>query len=138
MNKGFSRVCKKPLEAQKIVEAVKETLKLFDLREEITRMKILLPLYKLGQRFIEAESEQAIYEELADAVVEEVNVPSVSVMMFDYAANSLKVVTSRGIVSSYIEDLQIKSGEQIAGKVFQSQQAVILNKIVIITIPIWD
>ncbi len=128
MNKGFSRVCKRPLEVGKIVEAVNETLKLFDLREEITRMKILLPLYKLGQRFIEAESEQAIYEELADAVVEEVNVPSVSVMMFDYGTNTLKVVTYRGIVSSYVEDLQIKPGEQIAGKVFQSQQAVILNK----------
>jgi adenylate cyclase len=128
MNMGFSRVCKAPLEVKQLVEAVKDTLEISNLREDITRMKILLPLYKLSQRFIAAESEQAIYEALADAVSQEVKVPSVSVMMFDDVANCLKVVASRGLVSSYVENLQIKSGEWIAGKVFQSQKPVILNK----------
>ncbi len=129
MNKGFSRVCKKPLDVKQLVETVNETLKISTLRDEVTRMKILLPLYKLGQKFIAAENEQAIYEELADAVSQEVKVPSVSVMMFDDTANLLKVVASRGLVSSYVKDLQIRPGEQIAGKVFQSQRAIILNKI---------
>jgi adenylate cyclase len=128
MKIGFSRVCKAPLEVKQLVEAVKDTLEISNLREDITRMKILLPLYKLSQRFIAAESEQAIYEALADAVSQEVKVPSVSVMMFDDVANCLKVVASRGLVSSYVENLQIKSGEWIAGKVFQSQKPVILNK----------
>ncbi len=128
MNKGFSRVCKKPLAAEQIINAVRETLKITDLREDVTRMKILLPLYTLGQKFIAAESEQEIYEELADAVVREVNVPSVSVMMFDEAANSLKIVAYRGLVADYVEDLQIKPGERIAGKVFQSRRPIVLNK----------
>lgn len=129
MNKGFSRVCKKPLIAEQLVGAVNEILKVSSLREEVTRMKFLLPLYKLGQKFIDAESEQAIFEELADAVSQELKVPSVSVMMFDAGTNSLKVVAYRGLVSSYVEELQIISGEQIAGKVFQSQQPIILNRI---------
>ncbi len=128
MNKGFSRVCKKPLAAPQLIHAVHETLKITDLRDDVTRMKILLPLYTLGQKFIAAEYEQDIYEELADAVAREVNVPSVSVMMFDESTNSLKVVAYRGLVASYVEDLQIKPGEQIAGKVFQSQRPIVLNK----------
>lgn len=128
MNIGFSRVCEKPLDAKKLVEAVNDTLKISDLREDVSRLKILLPLYKLSQRFIVAESEQAIYQELADTVAQEVNVPSVSVMMFDAQTNSLKVVASLGLVSSYVENLHIKAGGQIAGKVFQSQRPIILNK----------
>lgn len=129
MNKGFSRIHKIPLVAHQFVDAVNETLKVTDLREDITRMKILLPLYKLGQNFLSAESEQEIYEKLADAVVEELHVPTVSVMMFDNDAKSLKVVAYHGIATKYVEDLQIKAGEQIAGKVFQSQRPIILNKI---------
>ncbi len=128
INRGFSRVCKQPLDVDQLVQAVTETLKITNLREEITRMKTLLPLYELGQRFLAADNEQAIYEELVNAVSQEVKVPSVSVMMFDDSANSLKVVAYRGLNSSYVKDLQIKSGEQIAGKVFQSQRAIILNK----------
>jgi adenylate cyclase len=128
MNKGFNRVCKKPLDAAQLIEAVTETLKISALREEVARMKILLPLYNLGQRFIAATSEQEVYEELVDAVSREVNVPSVSVMMFDIESQSLKIVACRGLSSSYVKDLQIKPGEQIAGKVFKSERPVILNK----------
>lgn len=128
MNKGFNRVCKKPLNAKQLIEAVKETLKINALREEVARMKILLPLYNLGQRFIAATSEHEIYEELADAVSREVKVPSVSVMMFDEESQTLKVVAYRGLRSSCVENLQIKSGDQIAGKVFQSERPIILNK----------
>jgi len=128
MNKGFNKVCKKPLDADKLIEAVNETLKISSLREDITRMKILLPLYRLGQRFIAAESEQAICEELADAVAQEMEVPSVSVMMFDDVSHSLKVAAYRGLIADYVEDLQIRPGEKIAGKVFLSEQPVVLNK----------
>jgi adenylate cyclase len=128
INKGFNRVCKKPLDVNNLVEAVNETLKISDLREDVARMKILLPLYNLGQRFIAAESEQAIFEELADAVSLEVKIPSVSVMMFDEKENSLKVVAYRGLVPGYVEDIQVKPGERIAGKVFQARRPVILNK----------
>jgi len=128
MNKGFVRFCKKPLHEKQLQIAVNETIAITNLREDVTRMKILLPLYKLGQKFMAAESEQAIYEELVDAIAQEVQVPAVSLMMFDDVDNSLKVVAYRGLVADYVQNLQIKSGEQIAGKVFQSQRPMILNK----------
>ncbi len=128
VNKGFTRICKRPIDPKQLIEAVKETLVIADLREDVTRMKILLPLYNLGKKFIAAESEQAIYEELADAVVEEIQVPSVSVMMLDTVTQSLKIVAYRGLTPAYVENLQIKPGEQIAGRVFQSRQPIVLNK----------
>jgi adenylate cyclase len=128
VNKGFTRICKKPLDPKQLIDAVKETLVIADLREDVTRMKVLLPLYKLGKKFIAAESEKAIYEELADAVVQETQVPSVSVMMLDTATQSLKVVAYRGLIAAHVENLQIKPGEQIAGRVFQSRQPIVLNK----------
>lgn len=128
MNNGFSRVCKKPFDTKELVEAVTETLKITGLREDITRMKTLLPLYDLGQRFMAAESEEAVYEELADAVLREVNVPRVSVMMFDITSGRLKVVAYRGLNPEFVENLEIKPGEHIAGKVFQSSVPIILNR----------
>ena len=128
MNNGFSRVCKKPIDTKELVEAVTETLKIVGLREDITRMKTLLPLYDLGERFIAAENEQAVYEELAEAVMREVNVPCVSVMMFDARTGTLKVVAFRGIKREIVENLEIEPGEKIAGKVFQSSIPIILNR----------
>lgn len=129
LHNGFSRVCQKPLDGRQLVEAVRETMQQAELREDVTRRKILLPLYNLGQKFIAAESEQVIFEELADAIAEEVKVPLVSVMMFDESVHSLKIVASRGLDSRYVDNVQIKPGEQIAGRVFQSQQSIILNKV---------
>ncbi len=128
MNCGFSRVCEKPLNATQLIEAVMETLNVVNLREENTRMKTLLPLYDLGLKFISAESEQAVYAELVDAIVHELGVPSVSVMMFDEAANCLKVLAHRGLDPRYVENLEIRSGEHISGKVFETQNPIILNR----------
>ncbi len=128
MNNGFSRVCKKPLDVKELVQAVSETFKLTTLREDVTRMKTLLPLYELGEKFLSAESEQTVYEELADAVMREVDAPCVSVMMFDNHSGNLKIVAHRGLRAEFVDALEIKPGEQIAGRVFQSTVPVILNR----------
>lgn len=128
MNSGFSRICKKPVMAEQISEAVRETLKFTELRTDVTRMKTLIPLYNLGKNFLEAKSEQAIYDLLTDVVSQEIDVPKVSVMMFDDQTETLKVVSYRGIESRFVENIEVRPGEQIAGKVFVSESPVILNR----------
>ena len=128
MNKGFTRLCKKPLDPMELVAAVRDTLKIADMREDITRMRTLLPLYALGKRFFAAETEQSIYEELVDAVAQEISVQYVSVMMFDPLTQMLKIVAYRGLKTEIVKDLTIKPGEQIVGKVFQSESPAILNR----------
>lgn len=128
INYGFSRVCKKPLVESALVEAVVETTKIILLREDVTRMKTLLPLYELGQKFIRASTERGVYEDLVEAVSREIGVPSVSIMMFDEVARSLKIVAQRGLDEKFVENLEVRPGEQISGRVFSARKPVILNR----------
>ncbi len=128
MNNGFTRLCKKPLDPKELVAAVKDTFKIADMREDITRMRTLLPLYDLGERFFAAETEQSVYEELVDAVAQEIDVQFVSVMMFDPSTQLLKLVAHQGLKDEIVKDLTIKPGEQIVGKVFLSKNPAIFNR----------
>lgn len=128
MNAGFSRVCRLPVDAKEIVGAVSETLKIAKLRDDITRLNTLVPLYNLTQRFLSAGNEKQLFEELIETVSVELGVPSVSVMMFDKKKGVLKVVAYRGLRPEHVESLEIKPGERVSGKVFQSKNPIILNK----------
>ncbi|MBU0945084.1 MAG: response regulator [Proteobacteria bacterium] len=128
MNKGFSRVLGKPLDTGELVKAVQEALALAHLREENTRLKTLLPLYKLGEKFLSAASCQEIYEELLDTVCLQISVPFISLMMFVEQENCLKVVASRGMDQELASSVILQSGEKIAGWVYAHGKPVILNK----------
>lgn len=128
MNSGFNKICKKPIDVDDFLQAVNSTLTITILREEVTRMKTLLPLYKLGKSFLEARTEQAIYDQLIKVVCQETGVPKVSVMMFDENSETLKVVAFQGLDAKFVENLELKPGERIAGRVFSSRLPAILNK----------
>ena len=63
MNCGLSRVCIKPLDLNELKKTVDEIFQSEGLREEVTRMKALLPLYRLGQKLLGAETEKQIYDD---------------------------------------------------------------------------
>ncbi|MGW8194005.1 MAG: adenylate/guanylate cyclase domain-containing protein [Desulforhopalus sp.] len=128
VNNGFSRVCRKPLFGADLVEAVVETTKITLLREDVTRMKTLLPLYELGQKFIAVKTEQGVYEEMVEAISRELGVPSVSIMMFDEIARSLKIVAQRGLEAKFVDNLEVRPGEKISGRVFTTRKPIILNR----------
>ena len=128
MNKGFSGVLEKPVEGTEIVKAVQEALAIASLREENTRLKTMLPLYRLGEKFVEAETCQEVYELLLEAVSLQIDVPTISVMMFVEADERLRIVASRGIDETVAKQVAVKSGEKIAGWVYAHGEPVILNK----------
>ncbi len=128
MNKGFSGVLEKPIDPSELLKSVQEAFALARLREENSRLKTLLPLYKLGEKFLAATSRQEVYEELLDAVVQQIQVPSISLMMFAEVDNCLKVVASRGMEKKLAAKISIKSGEAIAGWVYEKGEPVILNR----------
>jgi adenylate cyclase len=129
MNKGFSGVLEKPLVAKKLVEMAQEFLEIARVKEESSRLKTLLPLYKLGEKFMTITSEEQVYDELLDVIVQEIKVPSVSLMIFDEESDRLQVVASRGMSEDLIKKISIKPGEQIAGWVYENGKPVILNKL---------
>lgn len=128
MNKGFSGVLEKPLDIAKLERAVSGALLQAELRDENTRLRTLLPLYRLGERFIEASSQKEVAEELVAAVSSEIRVPCVSVMMFDEQSGLLRIVASRGISDELIAKISLKPGEKIAGWVYEKGKPVILNR----------
>jgi adenylate cyclase len=129
MNKGFSGVLQKPLDAGKLIDIVQEALEFTRFREESSRLKTLLPLYKLGERFMSTTSTEQVYNELLDAIIHEIRVPSISLMMFDEESDRLKIVASRGMSEDFIKTISIKPGEQIAGWVYENGKPVILNRL---------
>jgi len=125
MNHGFSRVLEAPLNTTELVKAVQEAFALSALREENSRLQTMLPLYKLGEKFIAATSLKEVYELLLDAISLQINVPAISVMMFVEEDECMRVVASRGMDEAVARKVAVKSGEQIAGWVYEHGEAVI-------------
>ncbi len=128
VNSGFTRVCSKPLVAADLLAAVAAIGEESRVRADSIRLQTLLPLYDYGRKFLLAQSEQAVCADLIDAVGQVVPVTAVSVMLYDKATGSLRVVASRGLDERFLENLQIQPGERIAGRVFQSGHPVLLNR----------
>ncbi len=129
MNTGFSGVLEKPLVTERLIELVQESLEVARVKEESSRSRALLPLYKLGEKFMTITTEDQVYNELLDVIVRELKVPSVSLLIFDEDIDRLKIVGSRGLDNKILSKIQIKSGEKIAGWVYENQKPVILNKL---------
>ena len=125
---GMNRVCVKPVEKTALKKIVEEFLQSKGLAEEATRMRALLPLYKLGQKLLQVLNENEIYEELAEIIKSEFGAPTVSIMMLDESRGALKIVAHRGLDTQYVENLQIEPGERIAGRVFETNLPAILNR----------
>lgn len=128
MNRGFSGVLEKPLDPRELIKTVQEALAMAALREENTRLNTILPLYKLGEKFIAATSLQEVYELLLDAIALQIHVPKISLMMFVEEDDCLHVVSSRGMQEKVAAEVTIRSGEKIAGWVYKHGEPVILNK----------
>lgn len=128
MNNGLSGVLEKPLDSRELVKAVQEALAISALREENTRLKTILPLYKLGEKFNAANSLDEVYELLLDAIIGQINVPFISLMMFTEDDDCLHVVASRGMDKKIAKRVAVKPGENIAGWVYEKGEPVILNR----------
>ena len=128
INNGLNGVLKKPLNSVELVKAVKDALAIAALREENTRFKTILPLYKLGEKFNAANTLDEVYELLLDAIIEQINVPYISLMMFAESDDCLHVVASRGMDKNVAKKVAVKPGENIAGWVYEKGEPVILNR----------
>ena len=128
MKSGFSGFLQKPIDSSKLVDAVLKSLSAAGLRDENTRLKILLPLYKLSEKFIAADSMEEVYELLLEAISLQIDALSISLMMYDEDEECLHVVASRGMDQTVVGDVALKSGEKIAGWVFEHGEPIIFNR----------
>ncbi len=128
MNKGFSGIIEKAGDSGKLISSVQEALAVARLREENTRLRTLLPLYKLGRKFLATTSAEKVYTELVAAIHQEIQVPCISVMIPDQSSGQLKIVASYGLASSVVDKIRVNPGEKVAGWVYARGEPVILNR----------
>ena len=127
MKLGFSAFIKKPFELAELVQVVEDSLHKAALMEENTRLKTLIPLYRLGEKFLTSRTIKEILNELIETVSIQTGAQRVSVMLFKEAESCLRIVAAKGISAEIVNKVRIKPGEKIAGHVFQKGKAVILN-----------
>ncbi|MCW5204156.1 GAF domain-containing protein, partial [Desulfobulbus sp. US4] len=98
------------------------------LREENARLRALLPLYGLGEHFMSSTSQHDVLESLLNVIGDQTAADSLSVMLYDKEEGVLRIAASRGIPEEMIDQIRIKPGDKIAGRVFQERKPVILNQ----------
>ncbi|MFV0437717.1 MAG: adenylate/guanylate cyclase domain-containing protein [Desulfopila sp.] len=128
MQTGFTDVLEKPVSAELLVKRVQAALTMIRLRQENTRLKTLIPLYQLGKKFMSVTSASEIYDELVMAIHNELGAATVTVMLFERASNSLRIVASRGVAETIAQQTILRPGEKIAGWVFAQGEPLILNR----------
>ena len=127
MQLGFSGFIRKPFSNLELVQVVKDSFGKAELAEENTRLRTLIPLYRLGEKFVKADSREEVLEELIKTVSRQTGARRISAMLYDKEEECLRIRASMGIKSETLEQTQVKPGEKIAGWVFKQGEALILN-----------
>ncbi|RUM37576.1 MAG: hypothetical protein DSY58_03675 [Desulfobulbus sp.] len=128
MESGFSGLLNTPLDPAKLQASVSRAMESTILREENTRLRALLPLFGLGEKFLSAITEEEVLSFLLDAVAEQTAADSLSVMLFDEEEGCLRIAASRGIEEEIVRKIRIQPGDKIAGWVFAERKPVIMNR----------
>lgn len=92
------------------------------------KLESLVPIYQLGTRFFEADSEEDLFERLLDFIEQEFETYTISIMILEEASGTLEIVASRGLNESQLNASNAKPGEGIAGWVFVNKRPLILNR----------
>lgn len=127
MGRGLTSFIRKPFMPLELAQVVKEAFRRAAIQEENTRLKSLLPLYELGERFILSRSRDEILDGLMETLSQQTGAQRLSVMLWEEKENSLKIVASRGIQKDIAEKIRLRPGENIAGRVYQEGRPLIIN-----------
>jgi len=125
---GFSGLVELPVNGVQVGRVVNQALERHRLQRENTRLRTLIPLYRLGEQFAAAASEEEILDRLLDAVDRQTGASRSSVMLYDPQEHCLRIAASRGMDPALVQSIRQRPGDQIAGWVFQQGKPVILNK----------
>jgi len=128
LNAGFSGLVELLYAPEVLENVVQQALQRYQLNWDNTRLRTLIPLYRLGEKFFAANNEQKLVEELMQAVIEQTGASQISVMLYDTEDERLRIVAARGLDAGLVESIRVAPGEQIAGWVYKHGKPVILNK----------
>jgi adenylate cyclase len=127
MGRGFSGFIRKPFLPKELTQVVNESFQKAALKEENTRLRTLIPLFSLGEKFIASNSEKEIFNELIKALFTQTGAQRISIMIYDEKEGCLRMKAARGIKEDMMREIRIMPGEKIAGKVFKKGEPLIFN-----------
>ena len=125
---GFAGVVQLPVDGARLMRVVGQAMERYRLQQENTRLRTLLPLYRLGEQFFSAASEKEILDDLVSAVERQTAASQITVMLHDPVDGCLHIAASRGMDPALTASIRLQPGDQIAGWVFQRGKPVLLNK----------
>lgn len=128
LQQGYSGLLHKPVDQETLTDVVQQAFEAAVLREENTRLRTLLPLYSLSEKFLAAHNEQEVLDSVVDEVVRQTGAHNVSIMLYDAEMECLRVAAARGMDAALIEAIRVQPGDGISGYVFQQGRPVILNR----------
>jgi len=128
LNDGFSGLVELLYAPEVLAGVVQQALERYQLQWENTRLRTLIPLYRLGEQFFAAATEHELLDDLVQSVANQTGADQISVMLYDVRENHLRIVASRGLDLEMAESIRISPGDQISGWVYQQGEMVILNK----------
>ena len=127
MELGFNRFIKKPFKPDELIRIVKETFQKNTLMEENAQLKTLIPLFKLGEKFITSQTKEKVLDELTRTISRQVGAERVSIMLYSEKDACLKIVSSVGIDVKIVDQARKRPRQKISGWVFEKGEPVILN-----------
>jgi adenylate cyclase len=127
MGHGFSGFIRKPFASKELIQIVNEAFQKAALKEENTRLRTLIPLYNLGEKFMSSSSEQDIFNELIETIFNQTEAGRISIMIYDEKEGLLRMRAAKGIREEMMPEICIRPGEKIAGRVFETGEPLILN-----------
>ena len=127
IDRGMSGFVRKPFMPQELAQAVKDAFTKSELSEENTRLKTLIPLYELAEKFISSQSMSEIFDGLVEILSQQTRAQRISAMIYDAKEDVLRIVSSKGIDKEIAQKVRIKPGEKIAGQVFKEGKPLIIN-----------
>jgi sigma-B regulation protein RsbU (phosphoserine phosphatase) len=86
-------------------------------------------IYALSQAITGAAEPSQVYELILDEVVRSLGVQKASIMTFDPAQGVLRIAAARGMDPQIMERAVVRVGEGISGKVFQSNEPLLIKDI---------
>jgi adenylate cyclase len=127
MRLGFSGFVKKPFTLVELAQVIEDSLHRAALMEENTRLKTLIPLYRLGEKFISSQTRNEVLDELFKTVSQQTGAQRITAMLYDKKEGCLRITAAKGVKEELVRKVRIKPGKRIAGRVFQTGEPVILN-----------
>ncbi len=85
--------------------------------------------YELSEAMIHNASLSSVYELILNRALELFHVERASILAYDAALKSLKVVASRGIKKDVAKKIRVRSGEGVSGYVFQHGRPLLIEDV---------